>query len=323
MDRRQLRCFVAIVDTGGFTKAADELGIAQPSLSQTIAALEKQIGVGLFHRLGKRVRLTAAGEALLEPARQILRDFTVAEGSVARVGALAGGSLDVAAIPTLVQPLADLVGAFRRDHPQVVVRAPEVSAVEGVESAVLAGVCEIGLTELPCAAAGLLAVELGGQPFHLVLPASRHAGRQPDPFPLRGFDRLRFIATPTGTSSRARLDEAHAHTKKGAPDVCVETGHRDALIALVLAGAGAAFLPEPMAADARKLGAVVVATTPVISRRYGIVHRPAPLSPAAKAFVECASTGRLAVTPSASRLAADPSRGVHPTNPPRAGRQQG
>ncbi len=287
MDRRQLRCFVAVVDHGGFSRAADDLGIAQPSLSQSIAALEKRAGVALFHRLGRGVRLTAAGEALLEPARQILRDFTVAEDSVARVGELAGGALDVAAIPTLVQPLAELVGAFRRRHPDVVVRAPEVSAVDGVESAVVAGVCELGLTELPCSATELRAIELGRQPFQLVLPASSDVV---DPFPLRRFDSLQFVATPAGTSSRSRLDEALAHTPAGAADVCVETGHREALIALVLAGAGTAFLPEPMAADARKLGAVVVATTPVISRRYGIVHRPAPLSPAAQAFIGCAST---------------------------------
>jgi len=276
-----------VVDHGGFSRAADELGVAQPSLSQSIAALEKKIGVELFHRLGRGVRLTAAGEALLEPARQILRDFTVAEDSVARVGALAGGTLDVAAIPTLVQPLAELVGEFRREHPEVVVRAPEVSAVDGVESAVVAGVCELGLTELPCSAEHLRSIELGRQPFQLVLPPSSEVV---DPFPLRRFDRLRFAATPTGTSSRSRLDEALAHTRAGVADVCVETGHRDALIALVLAGAGAAFLPEPMAADARKLGATVASTTPVISRRYGIVHRPAPLSPAAQAFVDCAST---------------------------------
>jgi DNA-binding transcriptional LysR family regulator len=288
VDRRQLRCFVAVVDHGGFSRAADELGVAQPSLSQSIAALEKKIGVELFHRLGRGVRLTAAGEALLEPVRQILRDFTVAEDSVARVGALAGGTLDVAAIPTLVQPLAELVGVFRRDHPEVVVRAPEVSAVDGVESAVAAGVCELGLTELPCSAEDLRSIELGRQPFQLVLPPSSEVV---DPFPLRRFDRLRFVATPTGTSSRSRLDEALAHTRAGAADVCVETGHRDALIALVLAGAGAAFLPEPMAADARKLGAAVASTTPVISRRYGIVHRPAPLSPAAQAFVGLAREG--------------------------------
>lgn len=288
VDRRQLRCFVAVVDHGGFSRAADELGIAQPSLSQSIAALEKKVGVALFHRLGRGVRLTAAGEALLEPARQILRDFTVAEDSVARVGELALGTLDVAAIPTLVQPLAELVGAFHRRHPDVVVRAPEVSAVDGVESAVVAGVCELGLTELPCSVAELRAIELGRQPFQLVLPPTSDVV---DPFPLRRFDRLRFVVTPAGTSSRARLDEALAHTRTGAADVCVETGHRDALIALVLAGAGAAFLPEPMALDARKLGAVVVSTTPVISRRYGIVHRPAPLSPAAQAFVDCARPG--------------------------------
>ena len=288
MDRRQLQLFVAVVDHDGFSRAADELGIAQPTLSQAIAALERTTGLQLFHRLGRGVRLTAAGEALLGPARQVLRDFTVAEDSVARVHGLTSGHLDIAAIPTLVQPLAELVGAFSRRYPGVVVRAPEIEAGSSAEEAVTAGTCELGLTELPPVSEQLLAVELGRQPFHLVLPPGTQA---PARFPLARLGRLDFVATPAGTSSRARLDEALAHADPTAtPMIRVETGHRDALIALVLAGAGAAFLPEPMADHAQRLGATVVPTTPVVSRRYGLVHRAAPLSPAAEAFVGCART---------------------------------
>ena len=139
MERRQLRYFVSVVDNGGFGRAADALGVAQPTLSQAIATLERDTGVQLFHRLGRGVQLSSAGEALLGPARRILRDFSTAEDSVAQVRGLQAGSLDVAALPTLVHPLADMIGVFRVRHPQVVVRSPELDAGASVEAAVTSG----------------------------------------------------------------------------------------------------------------------------------------------------------------------------------------
>lgn len=282
MDRRQIEYFLAVADVGGFTRASVELRIAQPTLSQAIAALERELSTPLFHRLGRTVRLTSAGEALLEPARQVLRDFAVARESVAEVRGLAAGRLDIAAIPTLTHELSCLLGAYRKMHPAIALCCPELEAGGSVETTVSSGACEVGLTELPTTAVGLVEHEMGQQPFHLALPPGTK-GRSA--FPLTRFGELEFVATPVGTSSRARLDEAFSHSNDGRHMIAVETGHRDALIALVLAGAGAALLPEPMAAQARQLGATVVPTVPVIRRPFGLIHRTAPLSPAALAFV--------------------------------------
>jgi LysR family transcriptional regulator, carnitine catabolism transcriptional activator len=291
VDRRHVEYFLAVADAGGFTRAADQLRIAQPTLSQAIAALEREVGTALFHRVGRTVRLTSAGDALIEPARRVLRDFAVAEQSVAQVRGLAAGHLDIAAIPTLSHELSQLLGAYREAHPAVAVRCPELDAGRSVEAAVRSGECEVGLTELPLADSALVQIELGQQPFHLALPPGAVS---PATFPLSRFDELEFIATPTGTSSRTRLEEALDHTKSGRRVIGVETGHREALIALVLAGAGAAFLPQSMAAQARELGATVVPTSPVIRRRYGLVHRAAPLSPAAQAFLRSAQDRHVA-----------------------------
>ncbi|MGH3631406.1 MAG: LysR family transcriptional regulator, partial [Sciscionella sp.] len=74
MERRQLEYFLAVVDHGGFTAAATELHVAQPSLSHSIKTLERELGAELFHRLPRGVRLTSAGEALVAHARRVLRD---------------------------------------------------------------------------------------------------------------------------------------------------------------------------------------------------------------------------------------------------------
>jgi DNA-binding transcriptional LysR family regulator len=69
MDARQLEYFLAIVDHDGFGRAAQQLHIAQPSLSQSIANLERELGVQLFHRIGRGVVLSTAGSDLIAPAR--------------------------------------------------------------------------------------------------------------------------------------------------------------------------------------------------------------------------------------------------------------
>jgi DNA-binding transcriptional LysR family regulator len=85
LSRTQIRQFLAVVDTGSFTRAANALYIAQPSLSAGIAELERQLGTRLFVRERRRIRLTNAGNALLPLARSIERSFHQAE---AKVGSL-------------------------------------------------------------------------------------------------------------------------------------------------------------------------------------------------------------------------------------------
>ena len=129
MELRQLAYVVAVVDHGGFTRAAAEVHVAQPSLSQAVRALERELGVELFHRLGRRVVLSAAGEALLGPARQALRSVEIARAAVSAVTGLERGHLDLVALPTLaVDPTAALVGSFRAAHPDVIVRLAEPDA---------------------------------------------------------------------------------------------------------------------------------------------------------------------------------------------------
>jgi len=85
MELRQVEYVVGVVEHGGFTRAATALHVTQPALSEGIARLEAELGVALFHRVGRRAVVSAAGEAFLEPARQLLRDRAVLTTSVAAV----------------------------------------------------------------------------------------------------------------------------------------------------------------------------------------------------------------------------------------------
>jgi len=287
MDLRRLRLFLAVVDEGGFTRAAESEFVSQPSVSQAIRELEEELGTPLFHRVGRGVVLTPAGEALVGPARQTLRDVESATAAVAAVVGLESGRLDLCALPTLaVDPVAPLVGTFRTRYPGVTVRLLDSDGPAELASLVASGDAEVGITVDHTANAALEAVPLATQEMLVVLPpGTSPVGRAVAARDLGGHP---IVTTPSGTSTRQLLDDAFASANV-TPYVAVVTAQREAVLPLVLAGAGATLLPEPAAVDAERLGAVVAPLRPRITRRIVAVHRDAPRSPAAAAFLALAT----------------------------------
>ena len=283
MDLRQLAYFVAAVDHQGFTRAATAVHVAQPSLSQSIRSLEAELGVDLFDRVGREVRLTAAGEALVEPARQALRDVRTARAAVAAVRDVAGGHLDLVCLPTLaVSPVADHVGAYRRRHPLVTVRLVEPEDAGALTDLVRSGRSEIGFTELPMSTGGLIEVELSSQAYVAVVPRGSQVGPRVTMAELAA---LPLITTPAGTSTRRLIDEAFARSGQ-VPMIAIETDHREVITAMVRAGGGYSILPRPVADRIARRDATVVEIRPAVTRRVGMIRREGTLSPAGRAFVD-------------------------------------
>lgn len=101
MELRQLRYFVAVAHRKHFTQAAEELSLAQPALSQQIQHLERELGVTLFERTSRRVRLTSAGEALLVRAERILAEVEWAQMEMQEYTGLARGRVVIGALQSL------------------------------------------------------------------------------------------------------------------------------------------------------------------------------------------------------------------------------
>ncbi len=288
MDERRLRYFLAVVEDGGVTRAATRLRIAQPSLSQALRALEAELGAELFHRVGRGMQLSSAGQQLVGPARHVLRAMDEARNAVAGVSELRSGTLEVAALPTLaVDPMATLIGRFREQHPGIQIHVHEPESADGVRSMIRDGVCELGAAHLPLPRDGLRARPLGEQELLFILPPGSSAGK---PLRPRELAETPLIVSPPGTSTRMLLEQALAPVGV-TPRIAVETSAREAIVPLVLSGAGAALLPAPLAREAQRRGAVVRPVRPAITREIGLVHRDAPLSAAARAFL--ASAGLL------------------------------
>ena len=214
----------------------------------------------------------------------MLREARLASESVAAVAEVETGTLDLVALPTLAaDPVAVAVGRFRGAHPGVVVRIAEPEAARAVADRASDGRAEIGLTDALAAREDLVVEHLVDQELVLVRPPT------PTTVPVRiaALASIEFVTTPVGTSTRRHLDEALARTGAEAT-IAVETDQREAIVPLVLAGAGAALLPRAMAELAARRGAVVASVRPALRRSIALVYRPGTLSPAAARFREIA-----------------------------------
>lgn len=288
MDARQLRYFLAVVDHGSVNKAAAALYVAQPSLSQAVRALERDLGLELFHRVGRRLVLTDAGEALIEPARQVVRGLEHARASVESVAGLQVGRVEIAAMPSqAVEPLARMIQAVTERHPGLTVSVRAAFTAAEVLHQVRSGQTELGLLAAsePPADAGVELRPAGRQRFVLVCPAD-------GPFPAGTVVRhedlagQRLIVGQPGTGMRQLVDEIRACGV--ALSEVVETEHRETILPLVLGGVGMAVLTDSWASLARQAGALVLDLEPARHLHLALASRSGDLTPAAKAFLTVA-----------------------------------
>ena len=120
MNLEQLRSFVEVARFGNFTRAAEELYLAQPSLSRQIAALEQDLGAELFHRARGGSTLTVAGESLLPLARRMLADAESVRRELAELAGLERGRVRLGATPTLcISLVAEVLSMFHAEHPAI------------------------------------------------------------------------------------------------------------------------------------------------------------------------------------------------------------
>jgi DNA-binding transcriptional LysR family regulator len=286
---RQISYFLAVVEHGGFGRAAAALQIAQPSLSQSVRTLERDMGADLFRRAPHGVVLTAAGRALLGPARQLMRDLAAARDAV---GGTSGPSVVdiVACRPLGAYPGAELVASFHSEHPAVRVRLDRADIDDRLAALVRDGSSELGLTYLPNPRVDLTTIELGAHELLLAFPPGERP--PPGPVPMTALAGTSFIGSHRGARARS-LIESGLRNAGVRTRVVVEVAQRDTALDLVAAGVAATFVVDAAQAATRDRGLEVRPLDPPLRMPYGLIHRHRPLSDAAKAFVAHAKTAVL------------------------------
>lgn len=175
MELMQLRYLAAVADTGNFTRAAERCHVAQPSLSQQIINLEKELGHKLFHRLGRRAVLTEAGVVFLQRAQRILHELDDAEKEM-RDSDLIYRTITIGMIPTLAPSLLPpLLAMCKTRFPQLEIRAREDFREELIEG-VVSGALDLAILVLPVSDPRLACEALYEEPLLLALGRSHPLG---------------------------------------------------------------------------------------------------------------------------------------------------
>jgi DNA-binding transcriptional LysR family regulator len=255
VDLRQLRSFVAVAEAGGFSKAAGGLRLSQPALWRQVRALEAELGVRLFDRVGRRVRLTGPGEDLVAQGRDLLARAESLGERARTFGAGDTGVFRLGATPQTLESLAGFLAHWRRSFPRVSLQLIEDGGAQLLDR-LEAGEIHLALT-------------FGGDPrFHyrllrpirlLAVVQTGHRLAHGRTIEVADLVRERLLLLRPGFGSREWLDAA-GRVVHARPHILVESGAPSTLIALARAGHGVAVIPS------------TVRFTPARTRALAVVH---------------------------------------------------
>ena len=250
----RLRILIEVASRGSFSAAADALSYTQSAVSQQVAALEAETGVTLLERLPRGVRLTPAGEVLLEYAEGIIARLHAAEAEMAAIAGLRGGQLRMASFPTAgatLMPLA--IAIFRAQHPEVELTLAE-GEPEEIAPRLSAGEFDIALLfefEGTSESLGpdLSRVPLFEDPMFLALPADHPLARRRT-LRLENLRAEAWIQT-SASSPCAQHVVRSCHAAGFEPIVSFESDDYQTVQGLVAAGVGVALIPKLALSGAR------------------------------------------------------------------------
>ncbi len=206
LEIRHLRYFLAVAEAGSFSRAADRLGISQPSVSQQMRDLEAGLRVSLFQRRGKRILLTSTGLIFQEHARALLRELENFLQEVSSEPGRLRGTLRLGVVPVLNVPLLpELMGMFAADHPGISLIVEEISSTE-IETALEEGRMDVGLGFLTRHSPNLRYERLCTDEFALIV-SETHPWSKRHVVQLSELHQQRLLQLPDSFVMRRMMDE--------------------------------------------------------------------------------------------------------------------
>ncbi len=273
-DSRHVRVFAEVVRTGSYTAAARNLGYTQPAISQQMKALERAVGTPLFTRVGRRLRLTEAGEVLSGHAEGILGAMSAAQEQMTAIARLRSGHVRVAAFPSASATLVPQTTArVMAEHPGIRIELLEAEPPDSLDMLVR-GECDVtlafGYDETPAPPEELMEVPLLDDPLVVLLPAG-HPLTEEASVELRALAGERWIAG----CRRCRGHFAQACRAVGfTPDIAFTTDDNLAVQSLVASGVGVALMPRMVLSFLRHPKVTGRPLTPIGRRRISAYTLP-------------------------------------------------
>lgn len=277
MEFHQLKYFVAVARAGSFVRAAEEEGITQPSLSQQIRKLEGEVGAPLFDRLGRALRLTRYGEALLPEAEEILKRANLVRRTLDSLRSENTGALAIGVIPTILPySLATAIADFRALHPQVEMQVRELTTDKLIPQ-VRSGELDLAILALPIRHPEIVCSELFREPLAAALPPSHPLSSRAS-VEIRDLQHERMLLLREGHCLRDDVLAACNRARTPFHNV-FESDHLASIFSMVAAGFGVSLVPSLAAAHCS--GCRVLRLEPNVVRRIGYAqaagHTPLPV----------------------------------------------
>jgi DNA-binding transcriptional LysR family regulator len=275
MELRHLRYFVAVAQDLHFTRAAERLGIAQPPLTFQIKALERELGVQLFDRTGRRVLLTEAGKAFFDDARAILDQVARASAKANRIGQGLSGRLRVGFTESAsFNPLvAGTVRAFRTAFPDIDLELEESPSTR-LAAAIRANELDLAFVRPPLQnIQGLTLETLAHEPMLAALPVD-HPLAAAASLKLQDLACERFILYPRAIRPGLSDEVIAACQAAGfTPTIVQETPQLSSTVNLVATGLGISIVPACL----RQVRPQAVRFVPIedldLNAHLGLLHR--------------------------------------------------
>ena len=285
MQFQQLAYFAAVARTRHFTRAADDIGVSQPTLSKQIRVLENSLGSPLFVRNRGQIELTSAGEALLPHAQRILLDLESAQRSVDEVAGLRRGRVRLGATPSLCDGLLpDLLIRFHQLHPDIELEVQEAGS-RVLTRELGQGRLDLALLIVPLDPDSDIetgAIETTSILRERLVLASPVDADLPDVIGIAALRDLPLVMFREGYDLR-EVTLGACRSAGFEPHLAVEGGEMSAVLRFVEAGLGHAVVPEMVMGTRPQLRSTRL-EKPALRREIALAHRSDALELAALAF---------------------------------------
>jgi len=241
VDLRQLEIVRTVADTGSFTAAARQLHVSQSAVSRQVLLLEEELREPLFLRLGRKVRLTGAGEALVQLSRRVLTDVRETTTAIVEHQKTLTGTIHLAGGMTVcLHVFPSLLKEYRRQHPDVEVKLTTGGTPQLLER-LRAGVVDVALLTLPVEGADLKQVPVMREELLIVMHPSNPLAKHRR-LATRDLAGQPFVLFERGSSTRRVVDDMFAREQLH-PRIVMETENVEILKALVMIGMGMTIIP--------------------------------------------------------------------------------
>jgi DNA-binding transcriptional LysR family regulator len=279
VDLRQLEIVRMVAESGSFTAAARRLHVSQSAVSRQVLLLEEELREPLFLRLGRKVRLTTAGESLLQLSRRVLADIRDTTTAIVEHHKVLQGTIHLAGGMTVcLHVFPALLKEYRRKHPDVEVKLTTGGTAHIVQQ-LRAGAVDVALLTLPVDGADLMQVPTMREELLLVVPPAHPLAKQRRVGP-RDLDGQPFVVYERGSSTRRVIEDMFAR-EQIQPRMVMETENVEILKALVAIGMGITIIPYQAVAREVRAGRLRCLRVEGVSmvRETGWVYVRAPRVP--------------------------------------------